>query len=313
MLLVFLFPCQIFHSRVWGGPLSGHRWRRRIPETIILNRCRYAFVFPCAVTIAVKVGERLMCIFSLPVISTKYSLVIRPIVELSHWCCHLAMDFCLSRRTISLFGILLEHISLLLAASLASLSTSSVSLCPAWAFIHVNSMFQFSFSRAVVFFLISCISNVHVCVYLCVYVTLPYSTVVVVLIIIISNITKNSVSATRAASMQQHLYATSHTVYLPNFHCTSKLKIQGWYQACEFIAVWHHCSCVPHKPALTQVSFRTMFDFPLLITVPQLLHNLQPSQRSIMSHSDLEERPFAGHSQSKDVCTCVCCVRKREQ
>jgi len=42
-------------------------------------------------------------------------------------------------------------------ASLASLSANSFPLCPAWAFIHVNSMCQFSFSRAVAFLLISSI------------------------------------------------------------------------------------------------------------------------------------------------------------
>ena len=40
---------------------------------------------------------------------------------------------------------------------MASLSASSFPLCHAWAFIHVNSMCHFSFSRAVVFFLISSI------------------------------------------------------------------------------------------------------------------------------------------------------------
>ena len=42
-------------------------------------------------------------------------------------------------------------------ASLTSLSAKSFPLCPAWAFINVNSMYQFSFSRVVVFFLISSI------------------------------------------------------------------------------------------------------------------------------------------------------------
>ena len=39
--------------------------------------------------------------------------------------------------------------------SLASLSASSFPLWPAWAFIHVKFMRQFSFSKSVVFLLIS--------------------------------------------------------------------------------------------------------------------------------------------------------------
>ena len=49
-----------------------------------------------AVTISVKFGVRLMCFFSLSVISGKCSLVICPFVVLSHWCCHLAVDFFLA-------------------------------------------------------------------------------------------------------------------------------------------------------------------------------------------------------------------------
>ena len=41
--------------------------------------------------------------------------------------------------------------------SLASLSANSFPLCPTWAFILVKSRYQFSFSKAVVFFLISSI------------------------------------------------------------------------------------------------------------------------------------------------------------
>jgi hypothetical protein len=44
--------------------------------------------------------------------------------------------------------------SLFLVASFASLSASSFPYCPACAFIQVYSMFQFSFSSVMVFFLI---------------------------------------------------------------------------------------------------------------------------------------------------------------
>ena len=37
-------------------------------ESIILNRCKYDLVFPCAVTIAVKLGVKVIFIFSLSLI-----------------------------------------------------------------------------------------------------------------------------------------------------------------------------------------------------------------------------------------------------
>jgi hypothetical protein len=53
--------------------------------------------------------------------------------------------------------MLLKHISLLLAAFLASLSASSFPVSTALAFIHATSMCQLSFSRVAAFFLISSI------------------------------------------------------------------------------------------------------------------------------------------------------------
>jgi hypothetical protein len=67
------------------------------------------------------------------------------------------MDLWVSWRIISLFGTLLKQITLLLTASLASWSASSLPLFPAWAFIHVNTIFHFSLSRVAVFFPISSI------------------------------------------------------------------------------------------------------------------------------------------------------------
>jgi len=124
--------CYLELVQVWfGHPMSGHHRS--------------------------KIGCWLIFFFSLSLTSGKYSLVTHPLLESSHCCCHFVMDFWLSRCTISLFGILLKHIFLFLAASLASLSASSFPLCPACAFIHVNSICQFPFSRAVAFFLISAI------------------------------------------------------------------------------------------------------------------------------------------------------------
>ena len=48
-------------------------------DWIILKRCRYALVFPCAVTIAVKLGDSLSYIISRALISGKFSLVTSPL------------------------------------------------------------------------------------------------------------------------------------------------------------------------------------------------------------------------------------------
>jgi len=74
-------------STVWS-PLAQTHSR----DCVILNRCRYALVIPCPVTIAVKLGVRLI-FFSLSLTSGKYSLVTRPLLESSHCCCYFVMDF----------------------------------------------------------------------------------------------------------------------------------------------------------------------------------------------------------------------------
>jgi hypothetical protein len=58
---------------------------------------------------------------------------------------------------ISLFGTLLKQITLLLTASLASWSASSLPVFPAWALIHVITISHFSLLRVAVCFLISSI------------------------------------------------------------------------------------------------------------------------------------------------------------
>ena len=75
----------LFHSLVCcidtvNDPLSGFRYLRGIPGTIILKRCRYDLVFPCAVVIAVKLGIRLVFVFSLSLMFGKKSLVASPLV-----------------------------------------------------------------------------------------------------------------------------------------------------------------------------------------------------------------------------------------
>ena len=55
---------------------------------MILNRRRYAFVFPCPVTIAVKFCVRFNFIFSLSPTFGKYSFVVLPLVVCVQFLCH---------------------------------------------------------------------------------------------------------------------------------------------------------------------------------------------------------------------------------
>ena len=89
-------------STVWFPLAQGHS-----RDSNILKRCRYELVFPCAVTITVKLGDRLIFIISLSLMFGKNYLVKNPLVVLSHCCCHFSMLFSLSLCSISLFWILL--------------------------------------------------------------------------------------------------------------------------------------------------------------------------------------------------------------
>jgi len=64
--------------------------------TIIWNRCRYDLVFSWGVTISVKLGVKVIFIFSLSLILGKNSLVVVPFVVLSHSCCHVLILISLS-------------------------------------------------------------------------------------------------------------------------------------------------------------------------------------------------------------------------
>jgi len=56
-------------STVWSSLAQTHSG-----DCVILNRCRYALVILCPVTIAVKLGVRLIFFFSLSLTSGKYTL-----------------------------------------------------------------------------------------------------------------------------------------------------------------------------------------------------------------------------------------------
>jgi len=112
VMFAISFPLSLFNlpqscsrcSTVWVPLQQGHSC-----DSIILNRWKYVYdlVFPCAVTIAVKLGVKVIFIFSLSLIFWKLSLVTVPFVVLSQSCCHFSMPIPFSWCSISLFGILL--------------------------------------------------------------------------------------------------------------------------------------------------------------------------------------------------------------
>ena len=85
---------------------SGTVATRDSGDSIILNRCKYDLVFPCAVTIAVKLDVKVIFIFNLSLIFGKNSLVTDPFVVLFQSCWHFSMLISFSWCSISLFGIL---------------------------------------------------------------------------------------------------------------------------------------------------------------------------------------------------------------
>ena len=102
-LSLFSFPQSYSRcSTVWVPLQQGHSG-----DSIILNRWKYDLLFPCAVTIAVKLGVKVIFIFSLSLIFGKNSFVTVPFVVLSQSCCHFSMLISFSWCSISLYGILL--------------------------------------------------------------------------------------------------------------------------------------------------------------------------------------------------------------
>ena len=65
-------------STVWSSLLQGH-----VALSIKLNRCKYALVLPCRVTMAVKFGFMLIFIFNLSLTFGKNSLVMSAFVHFS--------------------------------------------------------------------------------------------------------------------------------------------------------------------------------------------------------------------------------------
>jgi hypothetical protein len=109
VMFAISFPLSLFSLpqscnrcyTVWVPLPQGHSG-----DSIILNRCKYDLVFLCAVTIAVKLGVKVVFIFSMSLILGKNSLVTVPFVVFSQSCCHFSMIISFSWCSISLFGIL---------------------------------------------------------------------------------------------------------------------------------------------------------------------------------------------------------------
>ena len=75
--LCSMLQSYIRWSTVWFPPSQGHSG-----DSIILNRCKYALVLPCAVTIAVKFG--VFDFGNLSLIIGKTSFVVNAFVVHSH-------------------------------------------------------------------------------------------------------------------------------------------------------------------------------------------------------------------------------------
>jgi len=139
-------------SSVWSSLLQGH-----VALSVILNLWRYALVFPCPVTIAVKFvfTFKLRLILSRTV--GRNCLVTAAFLHCSHSSCH----FCVASSSNSLcrvlFGILSKTTgtSVVHAAYLAKRSASSLPWIPTWALTHENPIVQLVLSRLSTLFLIS--------------------------------------------------------------------------------------------------------------------------------------------------------------
>jgi len=71
---------------------------------MILNLCKYALVFPCPVTIAVKFCVKFIFIFSFSFTFGKYSFVVLPLVVFVQFLCHFLTLYSSSSLFTTLFG-----------------------------------------------------------------------------------------------------------------------------------------------------------------------------------------------------------------
>jgi len=148
---------------------------------MILNRCRYAFVFPCPVTIAVKFCVRFIFIFRLFPTFGKYSFVVLPLVVCVQFLCYFFALSCSNSLVTTLFGILLYSTvnDSFFAAFFASVSAKSFPINPACALTQQRYTSQFALLISMIFLLVSSIK------YVCIFVFRSLSNVILLSVYIV--------------------------------------------------------------------------------------------------------------------------------
>jgi len=133
-----------------------------VGSSMILNQCRYAFVFPCPVTIAVKFCVRFNFIFSLSSTFGKYSFVVLPLVVSSFFA--ISSRFLLLTPSLPFLGsCYILQLMTFFAAFFASVSASSFPIIPACALTKQSFTSQFALFSSMIFLLVSSIK--YVCIF----------------------------------------------------------------------------------------------------------------------------------------------------
>ena len=87
MLLTTFNICKLQLCIIWST-VSSPLLQELFGFSSVLYLCRYVFILPCPVTMAVKLGAGLIRIFSLSTTMGKNDFVVAPFVVLSHSFCH---------------------------------------------------------------------------------------------------------------------------------------------------------------------------------------------------------------------------------
>ena len=148
---------------------------------MILNRCRYAFVFPCPVTIAVKFCVRFNFIFSLSPTFRKYSFVVLPLVVCVRFFAIFSRFLLLTPSSLPFLGFyyilqLMTHSS---PPFFASVSANSFPIIPACALTQQRFTSQFALLISMIFLLVSSIK------YVCIFVFRSLSNVILLSVYIV--------------------------------------------------------------------------------------------------------------------------------
>ena len=96
-----------FRIRIICVLLFDFRFHGQSGASIILNLCRYDFMFPWPVTIVLRFCVKFIFVCSLSATVEKYSFVVLPFFVVCHSFCQVILLFSSSSRFMALFGILL--------------------------------------------------------------------------------------------------------------------------------------------------------------------------------------------------------------